>query len=168
MRSIFRAIPFALLLAACGDAPGRVEVGRPAPALASKALDGTPASLEALRGAPVLLNVWATWCGPCRDEIPALERLHREFGPKGLRIVGVSIDQGGQETSIREFLLEYGATYAIWLDPNSDVTSAFSTMGVPNTFLIGKDGTLLWKHVGPVEDTNPELRALIQKSLSES
>jgi DsbE subfamily thiol:disulfide oxidoreductase len=163
---IFRTACAALLLAACGDAPGGpVKVGATAPAFAAETLDGERASLELLRGRPVLLNVWATWCHPCREEIPALEQLHQTYGARGLNVVGVSIDQGDQEQGIREFLQEYGASYAIWLDPDGEITTTYSTMGVPNTFLIGPDGTLLWKHVGPVTADNAELRALIEKSL---
>lgn len=163
---ITRIILAALLLAACGDAPGGpVKTGAEAPSYAAESLDGERTSLAQLRGRPVLLNVWATWCHPCRQEIPALEQLHQTYGPRGLHVVGVSIDQGDQEQGIREFLQEYGASYPIWLDPDGEITTAYSTMGVPNTFLIGPDGTLLWKHVGPVTADNAELRALIEKSL---
>lgn len=157
----------ALLLAACGDAPagGPVRVGNEAPAYAAETLDGHRTGLVQLRGKPVLLNVWATWCKPCQQEIPALEQLHRTYGTRGLQVIGVSIDAGDQQQAIREFVAAYGASYPIWLDPDSEVTAAFSTMGVPNTFLIGPDGQVLWKHVGPVTADNPELRRLIERSL---
>jgi cytochrome c biogenesis protein CcmG/thiol:disulfide interchange protein DsbE len=157
----------ATLLAACGDAPagGPVKVGHEAPAYAAETLDGERTGLVQLRGKPVLLNVWATWCHPCRQEIPALEQLHRTYAARGLQVIGVSIDAGDQQQAIREFLAEYGASYPIWLDPDSEVTAAFSTMGVPNTFLIGPDGQVLWKHVGPVTADNAELRRLIERSL---
>jgi cytochrome c biogenesis protein CcmG/thiol:disulfide interchange protein DsbE len=169
--TILRIIPAALLLAACGDAPGGgraggpVRVGAEAPAYAAETMDGERAAISQLRGRPVLLNVWATWCHPCRQEIPALEQLHRTYAPRGLHVVGVSIDQGDQQQGIREFLQEYGASYPIWLDPDGEIQTAYSTMGVPNTFLIGPDGTVLWKHVGPVTADNPELVRLIEKSL---
>ena len=168
---ILRMIPAALLLAACGDAPGGgraggpVRVGAEAPAYAAETLDGERMAISQLRGRPVLLNVWATWCHPCRQEIPALEQLHRTYAPRGLHVVGVSIDQGDQQQGIREFLQEYGASYPIWLDPDGEIQTAYSTMGVPNPFLIGPDGTVLWKHVGPVTADNAELVRLIEKSL---
>src|SRR5688500_14070242 len=89
-------LPAALLLAACGDAPagGPVKVGAEAPAYAAETLDGERAALAQMRGRPVLLNVWATWCHPCRQEVPALEQLHRTYAPRGLQVIGVSIDQG--------------------------------------------------------------------------
>jgi thiol-disulfide isomerase/thioredoxin len=155
-----------VLLAACGDAPpGTVAVGKPVPPYVAQVLDGERTSLADLQGRPVLLNVWATWCGPCQKEIPALEALHREYGPKGLRVVGVSIDQASEQQAVREFMQEYGVSFDVWLDPSGDVTSQFSMIGVPNTFLIGADGTLLWKKVGPIHATDEELRGLIAKSL---
>lgn len=157
----------ALLLAACGDPPGGgpVRVGQPAPAYAAHTLEGGQSALAELRGAPVLLNVWATWCHPCRQEVPALEALHRAYGPRGLRVIGVSIDQGGQEQGIREFMREFGASYPVWVDPDGEVTTVFSTVGVPSTFLIGPEGQVLWKHVGPVKEDDAELRRLIETSL---
>jgi cytochrome c biogenesis protein CcmG, thiol:disulfide interchange protein DsbE len=160
-----------LLLSGCGAGDrrfGPVQVGDAAPAYAARTLAGEPATLAGYRGRPVLLNVWATWCHPCREEIPALEVLHREYAPAGLAVVGVSIDQGGQDAQIRDFLAEYGASYPVWLDPAGDVQSTFSTIGVPTTYLIGPTGTVLWKHVGPVRDDDPELRRLIEASLAES
>ena len=168
LRAIAAAVAGALLAAGCGEAGGRigpVRVGDEAPAYAAATLDGEREALSAYAGRPVLLNVWATWCHPCREEIPALEALHREYAERGLAVLGVSIDQGGQEQGIREFLQEYGASYGIWLDPAGDVQSTFSTVGVPSTFLIGPDGRVLWKHVGPVRADDAELRRLIEQSL---
>jgi cytochrome c biogenesis protein CcmG, thiol:disulfide interchange protein DsbE len=164
---ILRILPAALLLAACGDAPGGgpVRVGSAAPSYAAEVLDGERTGLANLRGRPVLLNVWATWCHPCRKEIPALEQLHQAYGGRGLQVVGVSIDQGDQEQGIREFMQEYGASYPVWLDPDGEVQTVFSTVGVPSTFLIDPDGRVVWKHVGPVQADDPELRRLIERSL---
>jgi cytochrome c biogenesis protein CcmG/thiol:disulfide interchange protein DsbE len=167
MKTIRPLLLLPLLLAAC-DAPragGRVAVGKEAPAYAAETLDGEREALSRMRGKPVLLNVWATWCHPCREEIPALEQLHRTYGPRGLQVIGVSIDQGDQQQGIREFMQEFGASYPVWLDPDGEVQTVFSTMGVPNTFLIGPNGEVLWKHVGPVTADNPELVRLIEQSL---
>jgi cytochrome c biogenesis protein CcmG, thiol:disulfide interchange protein DsbE len=164
---ISRVFPALLLLAACGDAPGGgpVRVGAAAPAYAAETLEGERSALSQMHGKPVLLNVWATWCHPCRQEVPALEQLHQAYGPRGLQVIGVSIDQGDQEQGIREFMQEFGASYPVWLDPDGEVQTVFSTVGVPSTFLIGPDGQVLWKHVGPVRADDAELRRLIEKSL---
>jgi DsbE subfamily thiol:disulfide oxidoreductase len=162
-----RLLPLAALLLAACDVPrgGAVQVGAQAPAYAAETLDGEREALSRMRGKPVLLNVWATWCHPCREEIPALEQLHRAYGPRGLQVIGVSIDQGDQEQGIREFMQEFGASYPVWLDPDGEVQTVFSTVGVPSTFLIGPDGEMLWKHVGPVKADDAELLRLIEKSL---
>ena len=162
-------IPCSLLfiaLAACDAArSGPPAVGRPAPEFEAVALEGgKPVSLKEMRGRPVLLNVWATWCHPCREEIPALQKL-QEARP-GVAVVGVSIDDPGQEADIRTFLRGYGARYAIWLDPDQRVSSTFATVGVPTTFLIGADGKLLWKHVGPVRADDPALNRAIDAELA--
>src|SRR5690606_26638926 len=90
-------------LASCGaerPAAAVLAIGAPAPAYAAQRMDGTPIALADLKGEVVMLNVWATWCKPCREEIPALDSLHREFGPRGFRVVGVSIDVAGDTAEI--------------------------------------------------------------------
>lgn len=172
------AVVLAGMLAACtpagegdtaGDAAGDnarppargAQVGAIAPDLASSQLDGQRTSLGALRGAPVLLNVWATWCHPCRDEIPVLEALHRAHAPQGLAVVGVSIDDAGRTADIRRFASEFGVTYAIWHDPDQRVMPAFSVLGVPTTFLIDREGRLVWRKTGEVKAGDPGLAAAL-------
>lgn len=146
-------------------APGKVAVGAPAPAYASRTLSGDSVSLSTLRGAPVLLNVWATWCHPCRDEIPVLQSLHDRYARRGLHVVGVSVDAQGEQGSIRDFASQFRMTYPIWHDPDEVVSSTFLTIGVPATFLIGKDGTLLWRKTGPVHRTDTTLIRAIERAL---
>jgi cytochrome c biogenesis protein CcmG/thiol:disulfide interchange protein DsbE len=157
------------LLAGCAGGEQRFaapDVGRPAPAYAAAALAGDSVSLEALRGRVVLLNVWATWCHPCREEIPALQELHERHAGQGLALVGVSVDDRADRAAVEDFAREYGMTYPVWLDPEERVTSAFRTLGVPSTFLIGRDGTILWKHVGPVRADDPALTRLLSEALA--
>ncbi|MGQ0538802.1 MAG: redoxin domain-containing protein [Gemmatimonadaceae bacterium] len=96
-------------------------------------------SLDDYAGHPVLLNVWATWCDPCREEMPSLERLYRDYGPRGLRIVAVSIDDAGNEALIREFVRDHNLTFDILHDTKSDIMSLYRLLGVPQTFLISRD-----------------------------
>ena len=160
------AVVIAILALAACDLPrgGPPAVGKPAPEFESVALEGgKPVSLGGMRGKPVLLNVWATWCHPCREEIPALQKIHQ--ARPGLAVIGVSVDDPGQEDEIRAFLRGFGARYAIWLDPDQRVSSTFATVGVPTTFLIGADGTILWKHVGPVRADDPALNRALDREL---
>lgn len=156
----------ALLLAACGQAkPSTGSVGEVAPAYGTVSLAGDSVSLQKLRGDVVLLNVWATWCEPCRQEIPALEKIHRSYAARGLRVVGVSVDAAGDEKEVQDFSQKVGMTYAIWLDPDQRVNDTFRLVGVPSTFLLGRDGTVLWKHLGPVNPADPQLMQALRTAL---
>jgi len=128
-------------------------------------MNGTPVSLADLKGEVVLLNVWATWCKPCRQEIPALDSLHREFGPRGFRVAGVSIDVITDTVAIVGFARDLGASYTLWLDPDDKVSTTFRAIGVPSTYLIDRDGVLRWRHMGPVKATDPVLRAILDSAL---
>jgi thiol-disulfide isomerase/thioredoxin len=154
----------ALAVAGC-EGGGVPSVGDAAPAYAAATVDGKPVSLEGLRGRTVLLNVWATWCHPCRAEMPDLERLHQANAARGLHLVGVTVDDAGMTGEIRDFIQEFGVTYDIWHDPSQDVASTFATVGVPTTFLISREGKLLWKHVGPLKSDDPELNRLLDQEL---
>ncbi|CAN5791546.1 hypothetical protein BH23GEM6_BH23GEM6_01590 [soil metagenome] len=153
--------------AACGEEgiPWGAIVGSPAPSYASITLSGDSVSLADHQGRVVLLNVWATWCPPCREEIPALQTLHERHHSAGLDIIGVSIDGRGERDNIRPFLDGFGVTFTIWHDPAERVTSTFRTQGVPTTFLIDRGGTLIWRHVGPITADHAELNRLLRDNL---
>ena len=142
-------------------------VGAPAPEYSAVTLAGDSITLASMRGDVVLLNMWATWCHPCREEIPALQRLHESLADSGLRVVGVSVDAGGEAERVAAFAREFGVTYAIWLDPDERVAETFYTIGVPTTLLIDRSGTVRWRHTGPVKDTDPALRRALRDVLAE-
>ena len=142
------------------------QTGAVAPVLESQTLDGKPVALDSLRGTPVLLNIWATWCHPCRDEIPVLQALHEQYAPRGLRIVGVTIDDAGSEDDIQSFAKEFGMTYTVWHDPDQRVMPSFSVVGVPTTFLIGRDGRVIWRKTGEVKHGDPVLAAALDSALA--
>ena len=119
---LVRPAALALLgsLAACTlseHKPRAVSDGTPAPAYDAVTLAGDSTSIEALKGDVVLLNIWATWCHPCRAEIPVLERLHDEYSSAGLRVVGVSVDARGEQERVGAFAESLGMTYQVWHDP---------------------------------------------------
>jgi peroxiredoxin len=157
-----------LALAGCAGAGGErepVAVGTEAPSYAARTIDGDSVSLALLRGRPVLLNVWATWCAPCKVEIPYLESLHVKHAIDGLQVVGVSVDARGDEGRITEFAAEFGMTYPIWRDPDERVNVRFLAIGVPSTYLIDRDGILLWKHLGIVRPTTPGFMDVLERAL---
>ncbi|MBP6771619.1 MAG: TlpA family protein disulfide reductase [Gemmatimonadaceae bacterium] len=147
------------------EGDGRVEVGYPAPAYATVSLDGDSVSLAAQRGKVVLLNVWATWCHPCRTEIPELRAIHAKYQAQGLELVGVSVDTDGTDDAIRSFMREFQMTFPIWRDPDERVSTKFLVVGVPATFLIDREGVLRWRKTGPIAPGDTTLTAAIQRAL---
>lgn len=157
-----------LLLSACSAPEGdrrEVAIGKVAPAYTATRLDGGLASLDELRGRVVLLNVWATWCAPCREEIPYLQSLHDRHAGNGLEIVGVSVDAAGSEETIREFQRDFGMKYPIWLDPDERVQTLYLALGVPASYLIDRDGVLRWKHLGTVRPTDSTFTRALGEAL---
>ncbi|MES2178044.1 MAG: TlpA disulfide reductase family protein [Gemmatimonadota bacterium] len=149
--------------AASGD--GRVEVGLPAPAYATVSLSGDSVSLAGQRGKVVLINIWATWCHPCRDEIPELIAIHSRYRDRGLELIGVSVDTDGYDEAIRTFMADYRMTFPIWRDPDERISTQFLAVGVPATFLIDKAGILRWRKTGPIAPNDTSLAAAIERSL---
>lgn len=156
----------AIVVTACGG-PTRetVGVGAPAPTYASRTVDGDSIALADLTGKIVLLNIWATWCKPCREEIPALETLFQRHRAEGLEVIGVSIDAPSEAARLRPFVTELGASYPLWHDPDDRVSSTFLALGVPASYLIDRDGILRWRHMGPVRADDPALTAALTAAL---
>lgn len=154
----------ALLLGAClPDA--EFSVGHRVPAYAAEDLDGEQVALRDLRGDVVVLNVWATWCYPCRREMPTIEALHRELAPYGLRVVAVSIDGDRAAREIRRFVEEYELGFTILHDPGQQVTRDFRTRGVPETFLIDREGRLIRHWVGLIDARSDAVRGPVLAAL---
>jgi peroxiredoxin len=145
--------------------PHAPEIGKPAPEYNAVSLSGDSVSLAQMHGRVVLLNVWATWCHPCREEIPVLQALHEQYSASGLTLVGVSVDARGEEDTIREFANDFKMTYPLWLDPDERVQSTFLAIGVPATFLIDRNGILRWRHVGPVRANDATLMRELESAL---
>jgi cytochrome c biogenesis protein CcmG/thiol:disulfide interchange protein DsbE len=123
--------------------------GKPAPAFTLRALDsGKAVSLEQLRGRPVVINFWASWCGPCRMEHPVLEWGAREFGNEA-QFLGIVFED--TEDNARQFLQQLGASFPQLIDPRSRVSVDYGVAGVPETYFIDANGVILGKHVGPID-----------------
>ena len=171
MRSFAIAVVVGIVVAStgCGDMrdPG-VGIGRTAPAYGALTLAGDSAHLAELRGQVVLLNVWATWCGPCREEIPALQELYEQHGERGFEIVGVSIDGPSEVPAIRQFADSYGVTYTLWHDPVDVIGTRYRLVGVPATFLLDREGVIRWFHMGPVTVDDPRLNQALEAALTQS
>ena len=152
-----------------GDELFPVTVGSRAPTFQASTLDSAAVvkSLGDYRGDVVLLNIWATWCLPCRVEMPSIETLHREFAPKGLKVVAVSIDDPGAEQAIRNFAREFGLTFEMLHDASGRIQRTYQTTGVPETFVIGRDGVIRKKAIAALNWSSEANRALIEQLLAE-
>lgn len=124
------------------------EVGSPAPGFTLPNLNGEEISLESFRGKAVLMNFWATWCGPCRHEMPSLEALYQKYKDRGFVVLGVSVDDEGWEP-IRGFLKAVPVSFPIVLDKEQKVTETYETFRIPETYLINPKGEIAGKIVGP-------------------
>ncbi|HEV7705570.1 MAG TPA: TlpA disulfide reductase family protein [Gemmatimonadaceae bacterium] len=152
-----------------GDQLYPVSVGSIAPAFAAKTVDAAPVTktLADYKGRVVLLNIWGTFCLPCRDEMPAIEKLHQAMASQGLEVVAVSMDDPGFEDKIRAFVKEFGLTFQILYDPSGKITNDYQTTGVPETFIIARDGVIRKKVIGASDWNSATNRALIAQLLAE-
>jgi len=127
--------------------------------------DGRTVSLVSLRGKVVLLNFWAAWCLECRPEMPLFEQLHREFTAQGLSVVGINARE--ETAAIRGYAKDLGLTFPLVLDPRGEINAAYGVIGLPTTFLIGRDGRAVALAVGPREWGSEQARTLIRTLLAE-
>ena len=144
----------------------RIEVGARAPDFQVIDL----ASMDSVsfqrryRGAVTLLNVWATWCLPCRDEMPAMEKLYQALGPHGFKIAAVSIDQGPPH-DVQAFGQELGLSFDLLQDRSARIQQVYQTTGVPESFLLNRDGIIVKRVIGAHDWGSPVNRALIERLL---
>jgi cytochrome c biogenesis protein CcmG, thiol:disulfide interchange protein DsbE len=151
------------LVAACSTPPRDAAfrplvVGDTAPAYAVRTLAGDSVRVGA--GTPVLLNVWATWCTSCREEMADLAALERTYAPRGVRVLAVSVD-AGDGTRVRRFVEAEKLPFAVAHDPAGVVQKRFQAVGVPETYLISADGRLLWVQRGGLHGAPAAVRATL-------
>lgn len=127
--------------------------------------DGAAVPLEAFADKLVLLNFWATWCTPCTVEMPTLEGLWREYGERGLIVIGVSVDRGAPQAVLEPYIRHHGLTFPILLDPDSRVAGAWRVTGIPATFIVRPGGEVAGMATGAREWNSSEMRALIETLL---
>ena len=146
-----------------------VELGSKAPDFKAFTLDSVPREkrLADYRGKVLMINVWATWCLPCRVEMPSIEALNKAYASKGLKIVAVSIDDPGTDATIRAFVKQYGLTFEVLHDPQARISDSYDITGYPETFIIGRDGVIRKKLMSATDWNSPDARALVDRLLVE-
>ncbi|MBI4366328.1 MAG: TlpA family protein disulfide reductase [Deltaproteobacteria bacterium] len=161
---VVAALVYAVLVS---EPPSVVRVGESMPPLEIVDAEHRRVPLSAFRGEVVLLNFWATWCPPCRHEIPSLNRLARRFANRSFRLLGVSEDADAMAfATIREFARQVPMAFPVYVDPAGAAADALSVIGLPESFLIDREGRLV-RHVrGALEWDDPSVIAAIEALLS--
>ena len=145
----------------------RVAPGAPAPDFSAVTLGANPVGrgIADYRGQVVLLNLWATWCGPCEWEMPSLQALHNDFAGAGLKVVAIAVDDPGFEQRVRDFVARKGLTFEILHEGSGKIETDYEARGIPATYLIGKDGVIRKRVAGASDWNSPANRALVAQLL---
>ena len=169
MRSLVVVGAVGLLLALGGSAWGAEQPpvplmpGQPAPAFSGPDPDGKLVSLQDYQGRPVIINFWATWCGPCRQEMVVLQAAYEAHKAAGLAILAVSEDQQDRIETVRAYWAALGLTFLLLLDPDGSVAVLYSVLFLPSTVFVHPSGAVVAVHFGPMTQTQMEqhLRAIL-------
>jgi cytochrome c biogenesis protein CcmG, thiol:disulfide interchange protein DsbE len=152
-------IAWALLLRSGTAVSGPAQIGELAPSFALADLDGHPVRLADLRGRPVIVNFWASWCGPCVDEFPLLLTAAREHAAAGVAVIGIVYRDGAAPA--RDFMSRMGASWPTALDPGDRVAARYGVIGAPETFFIDRSGVIVGRQIGQLTAADLD-RALSQ------
>ena len=135
-----------------GNRPGPKEelkpTGVPARDFGLPALKGDYVKLSDYKGKVVFLNIWATWCPPCRDEMPSMESLYQRLKGRNFELLSVSIDREGEKV-VRPFVAKFGLSFPVLLDPDNKTYRLYGLTGVPESFIVDKNGIVIDKIIGP-------------------
>ena len=135
------------------------------PAYSTETLDGKRFDVAAEKGNVVLINLWATWCVPCRYEIPELQALHNRYASRGFKVIGVSVDESGAD-NVKQFVSEEKINYPIALDPEGRLANVLQTTVLPTSVMIDRSGRIVWRKVGALmPNETSALDALVKRTL---
>ena len=164
MRYLLIILTFIFLTAGTPSPWGIDElVGKKAPEFTLADVNEKPLSLSSLKGNVVLVTFWATWCPPCRSEMPSLNRLYKEYGNKGLVVVAVSTDR--TLSPVKDFLTKHPVDFPVVMDSGSKVSRQFKVFSLPTTFLLDKNGAILQRYLGEEEWDSAVIRNQVRTAL---
>ncbi len=147
------------------QSPATVAAGSRAADFKLETLDGQTVSLQSLRGKVVFLNVWATWCGPCREEMPSMQTLYDDFkGNKDFVMLAASQDTSGRSV-VASYVAKNGFHFTILLDPENKISETYDVSGVPETFIIDRKGQIVAHHMGAFDWSRPDVKDALQQLL---
>jgi len=159
-------VAYGILTRGDGASDTSPRVGQPVADFTLPDLQGRQVRLSSLRGNVVFVNVWATWCQPCVDEMPTIQRLYDQMQARGLEVLAVSLDPLGAQI-IEPFMRKYQLSFPVLLDTKSHIEKLYGTTGVPESFVIDKSGRLVEKVIGPRNWADPQIIAMFQRLLAE-
>ena len=168
MTVITRSIKFVLLLSGCllfSASAWSAAVSAPAPDFTLKQLDGKNLKLSELAGNVVLINFWASWCGPCVKEMPLLNKIHNKYNPLGFTVLGVNVEQNSDNA--RDFLAGNGVDFPILLDSKNQVTQQYEVIAMPTTVLVDRDGKIRFIHKGYKSGDEAQYRKMVKQLVRE-
>ncbi|MEO0422113.1 MAG: TlpA disulfide reductase family protein [Pseudomonadota bacterium] len=134
------------LLFSAGGLTKSTYEGQPAPDFTLKSLGGENVRLSELRGQVVMINFWASWCGPCRQEMPLLEALYQRYNPLGFELLGVNVEQDVDDA--KRWLADTSVSFPVLLDPSNQLTKMYQVKAMPSTILVDRDGNVRHLHKG--------------------
>ena len=142
--------------------------GKPASDFSLRDINGATQTLSQYKGKVVLVNFWATWCGPCMVEMPHLEAMYKELGPKGLVVLGISADAARDASKVKPLVMSKGLTYPVLLDPNTTVVAQYNpTKTMPFNVLVDRAGNISEVHAGYNPGDETSLRAKVEALLAQ-
>jgi thiol-disulfide isomerase/thioredoxin len=164
-RSLPRLLTACLISLMCVSLAGAAAVKGPAPNFTLKSLGGKNLKLSEMTGNVVLINFWASWCGPCREEMPLLNALHKKYAPLGFTVLGVNVEEDLDEA--RRFLGHVPVDFPILLDNTNKVSKQYKVVAMPTTVVVDRDGNMRYLHEGYKPGDEKKYRQMIKKLVRE-
>ena len=164
IRFLILAGCLALFITACGEKPV-ATVGKPAPDFDTLDLDGKVWSLSKLKGKVVFVNFWATWCSPCREEMPSMQRLYTKL-PKD-KFEMIALFNNDKKPAVRNFVSQLGLTFPILSDEHNFAGTKYGLTGLPETFIVDKQGVIREKIIGPIKWDSPENVEMLMRYINQ-
>lgn len=169
MKSMLSRTCISLILACSVSfmvSPANAAAGAgPAPNFTLKSLSGKNLKLSEMTGNVVLINFWASWCGPCREEMPLLNDLHKKYGPLGFTVLGVNVEEDSKNA--RGFLKDFPVDFPVLLDNKNQVSKQYNVVAMPTTVVVDRDGNMRFLHKGYKAGDEKKYRKMVKKLVRE-
>lgn len=165
MKSASKIILLTLVFIFTSTAGWAASVSGPAPNFTLKSLDGKNVKLSELAGNVVLINFWASWCGPCLQEMPLLNAIHKKYEPLGFTVLGVNVEENS--ANAKAFLADRGVDFPVLLDTKNKVSKLYDVIAMPTTVVVDRDGNMRFLHKGYKAGDENEYRKMVKKLVRE-